>query len=170
MKEKVIVLRNREYLIDEIETNQNNQDTVLSKPTHNSNSNCVLKNTINIKWVNPYQYGASSYVEVIYNKEELTKIYLSKIEEVYSIITSFKDYTFDELDKLVENIKAKELSKFKDEIKALKNEKEFLLAEITSIKKLKKSIDSISLATDVFLANINEMKKDIENFFPAVEK
>ena len=146
MAQKVIVLRNGEYLIDTIIDDISPKDLILSYPKHNSSKSMILKNRITITLTKPFAYNEGHYITTTYRDTKID-VLPGGIEKVHSIILTYKDYTISELDGIIKKINDEEnnqsISTLEMRIQELEAEKCNLEDEVNELKKIKDSANKI---------------------------
>jgi phosphomevalonate kinase len=162
MAEKVIVLRNGEYLIDEKTRDFTPKDTVFTLPKHASNNSITLKNFVEITLVRPWDFNVNKYVVSTYNDTVINEI-TGGMEQVFSSILTFKDFTKSELDEIIKNINAEEnkeiISALEYSIEELKTEKSNLENEVRELKEIKDAANKIIEYAEIFKNAIESTNK-----------
>jgi hypothetical protein len=160
---KVIVFRNNQFQIDEIEDGTKLNDVILSEPPHDTTHSIQLKNLIIIEWINPWTFSACDNARVLFKNIIISELNNTNIEQIFSLIINFKDYSIDELELLIENIKINKLTTEEEtlieKINELKKSKENLEKDIVLLSEIEESIKLLSLNTKIFMKHIKEFSK-----------
>lgn len=137
MKNKVIVKRGDQFMLDQVEKEEILSDMVIDDPyIKRVHQYLRLSNSVEIcvdGWVNSRSPG----IDVKYKGENLYWICNIDIVTVLSTINSFKDYSKKELEDLLEEKLNSKVKSLKEDIVKLKNTKEILESNVFRLKKLK---------------------------------
>ena len=108
MAQKVIVLRNGEYLLDEKTEDYSPKGIILRSPNFNSSIGYLLPNKVEIEYTLFGEYARRKpLVIVTYRKIEIYRI-SGRIEQVLSCILAFKDCSRSELEDEIKKIEEEE--------------------------------------------------------------
>lgn len=162
MAQKVIVLGNGEYLLDEKTEDSFPKDTVVTFPPHASSKSITLKNFVKILLVHPWEYEVKPYVVSIYKDIVIDKM-TGGMEQMHSSILTFKDFTKNELEEIIKNINDEEnkeiISTLEYSIQELKTEKSNLENEVKELKEIKDSAYKIIEYAEIFINAIESTNK-----------
>lgn len=154
MGQKVIILRNNEYLIDEIIDDITPTGLQLRYPNFDSNNKMILKNlvVITLKLLGKF-VSKNSIVIITYKDIEIYRVW-GGMEQVLSSISAFKDYSVSKLDEIIKNINDEEnkelISALENRIEELKIEKSNLENEVKELKEIKDSANKIIEYAEIF--------------------
>lgn len=154
MGQKVIVLRNNEYLIDEIIDDITPTGLQLRYPNFDSSNKMILKNlvVITLKLLGKF-VSKNSIVIITYKDIEIYRVW-GGMEQVLSSISAFKDYSVSKLDEIIKNINDEEnkelISALENRIEELKIEKSNLENEVKDLKEIKDSANKIIEYAEIF--------------------
>jgi hypothetical protein len=147
MAEKVIVLRNGEYLLDEKTEDYSPKGIILRSPNFNSSIGYLLPNKVEIEYTLFGEYARRKpLVIVTYRKIEIYRI-SGRMEQVLSCILAFKDcsqiHLEDIINKIVDEENKQSISTLEMRIQELEAEKCNLEDEVNELKKIKDSANKI---------------------------
>ncbi|WP_158729050.1 MULTISPECIES: hypothetical protein [unclassified Flavobacterium] len=143
MAEKVIVLRNGEYLLDEKTDDYSPKDIMLRFPGFNSSTGLILNNEVEIEYIIFGKLASRKpLVIVTYRKIEIYRI-SGRMEQVLSCILAFKDCSQslleDKINKIIEEENNQSISTLEMRIQELETEKCHLENEVKNLIEIKDS-------------------------------